>query len=573
MSHFTEWKLEDVQQEIDGPLTDVVGEDGLASNEAFVEDGDHWQDGDNWFGAGKDDASTWEASTKAKVERQFTPVDLIGEALDRVRDALLKNEPSIELAPVDETAEELTDEQARESDQILRELARWWDAKRLWPKLGEAVRRARWSTRGTLRMWVPPGRLNNGALPTGLTFADALDILDITDPKPSEAAVIVDEETQERVAVFLFTDDANQAQAELWWAGNPDAERSETEGATYFRRLGGSSDEDADAAVTFIPGTGGHLPIAQMEGSLLITDAVRRQQNRLNHFESLLNRSAETAGFPERYIVNAKPRGLWLTTPPSGAPALDEKDYKGTTYYLHESSLDLGAGITVNLEGIDMPDSDGGERVATPSVVFRDPTDPEYVIKSAQHAKNSLLRQVKQGHLINTSQAEASGTAYEQARADHENDLAGTRVELESMLREFLTAAIAWAGAMSSEAAGILDKWRLVVQLNVNSGPLTADQRSQTVSEWKDGLISRETALSKLGVDDVPAELDRLREEERAGLDLRSKQAEIITRLMVAIPELEPEAAVKFAGLDPEDPDDAELIGLLQRAGPRPRAA
>lgn len=568
MSHFTEWKLEDLRQELDRPLTDVVGDEGLDANEAFVEDGDHWQDGDNWFGAGKDDETTWEASTKAKVERQFTPVDLIGESLDRVRDALLKTEPSVELAPVEETAE-LTDEQAREADQILREMARWWDSKRLWPKLGEAVRRARWSTRGTLRMWIPPGRLTNGALPTGLTFAQALDVLDITDPKPSEAAVLVDEATQERVAIFLFTDEANNTTAELWWAGNPDSDRGEQEGVTYFRRLGGSDEEEGAGAAMFIPNTGGHLPIAQMEGSLLITDAVRRQQNRLNHFESLLNRCAETAGFPERYIVNAKPRGIWLPTPPAGKPALDEKQYKGTTWYLHESALDLGAGVTVNLEGLDVPDSDGGERLATPSIMFRDPTDPDYVIKSAQHAKNTLLRQVKQGHLVNTAQAEASGLAYEQARADHENDLAGTRVELESMLREFLTAAIAWAGAMSSEAAGILDKWRLVIQLSVNSGPLTAAQRQQTVAEWKDGLISRETALSKLGVDDVPAELDRLREEERAGLDLRAKQAEIITRLMVAIPELEPEAAVKFAGLDPEDPDDAELIGLLVRAGPR----
>lgn len=564
MKKFEDWELKDAQDAVAEPLEEAVTTDGLAANEAFVEDGDHWQDGATWVGPRGDDAS-WESEIKDQVERQFTPVDMIGECLDRIRDALIKHEPAVELAPLDDEADP-SDDERDEAEQILRVLANWWDTKKLWVHAGKAIKRGRWSTRGTLRFWVPPGKLVNDALPTGLELAEALDVLEMEAPTPSASAVVIDEATRRRAAVFLFTDADDKETAELWFEEvETSGDRKENPG-TQFRMLGGSAEAEGPGD-SVIPGTAGSLPIVEMGASLLVTDAVRRQQNRLNFFESLLNRNAETAGFPERYTLNAKPLGIWRKVAPTDKPPLDIRVVGSDTWYLWEAPLTLGAGITTNLEGIESGEE--GQTVTSPGVVFRDPTDPAFAIKAAGHAKDTLLRQCKQGHLVVTSRAEASGVAYEQARADHENDLAGTRVVVETMLREFLTAAIAWAGAMSTEAAQILEKWRVVVNLNVNSGPISAENRSQAVSEWKDGAVSQERMLSELGVDDIPAEIDRLREEERAGLDLRMKQAEIITRLMMAIDGLDPQAAAEFAGLDPEDEDDRALIALIQRAGPQ----
>lgn len=568
--HFTEWTIQDAQAALSDPLNEAVTPAGLASNRKFVEDHDHWQDGDTWVGPRGSD-TLWAASIRDAVERQFTPVDLIGEVLDRIRDALVKREPSVELAPAAglEDAEE-SDEEDAEREEILRALAEWWDAKRLWPRVGEAIKRSRWATRSALRFWVPPGlRDEDGSLPTGLALSEALDRLEIVAPDPENGGVFVDEETREEVAVFVFTDDENRTTAELWWAGNPAARPGELEDGTHFKLLGDA--DEGDVGELAIPDTGGALPIAGLEGSLLVTDAVRRQQNRLNFFESLLNRVAETGGFPERYTLNAAPIGEWLRTkPPDTERVLDvyTDPASGETWYLWPSPVTIGAGVLTRLVGIDRGGEEGGKE--SPGVQFRDPTDPEFAIKSAEHARATILSQCKQGHLVNTSRAEASGLAYEQARSDHVNDLEGTRIEVEAMVRRFIESAIAWAAVMSSEAAGILEKYRVVVNLHVNAGPLSPEQKREIVTQWKEGMKSRETALAELGVEDVPAELDRLAEEERAGLDLRKKQAEIMVQLLAV--GVAGETAALFAGLDPEDEEDAEIIAALQGAG-FPRAA
>ena len=565
IKHFTEWTLEDAQAALSDPLEDAVTADGLESNRAFVEEGDHWQDGETWVGPRGSDA-LWASTIKSQVLRQFTPVDLIGEVLDRIRDALVKREPSVELAPASGEEGGGEGQEADERrDEVIRALSEWWDSKRLWPLVGEAIKRGRWATRASLRFWVPPGRRDeSGSLPSGLTLSEALDRLELTAPDPEFGGVYVDEETREEAAIFIFTDDENRTTAELWWAGNPEKRPGEIEGATHFRLLGDTGEGDVSDLV--IEGTFGALPIAALEASLLITEAVRRQQNRLNFFESLLNRVAETGGFPERYTLNAKAVGIWQKiAPPSTERVLDVYRDPATdeTWYLWPSPVTIGAGVLTNLVGIDRGGEEGGHE--TPNVQFRDPTDPQFAIKAAEHARASLLSQCKQGHLVNTSRAEASGLAYEQARADHVNDLEGTRIEVESMLRRFLESALAWAAVMSAEAAGILDTYRVVVTFHVNAGPLSAEQKRAIADQWKDGLKSRDTALSELGVEDVMAELDQLAEEERSGVDLRVKQAAIVSQLLaVGVPG---ETAALFAGFDPEDEEDAELIAALQSSG------
>ena len=85
--------------------------------------------------------------------------------------------------------------------------------------------------------------------------------------------------------------------------------------------------------------------LAELRAPVLITDPVRRQQARLNFFESTLVRVVETAGFAERYTLNAAPQGMWLKTPPTTAPALDTQvDANNVTWYLHPVAhhTDLG---------------------------------------------------------------------------------------------------------------------------------------------------------------------------------------------------------------------------------------
>jgi hypothetical protein len=78
-----------------------------------------------------------------------------------------------------------------------------------------------------------------------------------------------------------------------------------------------------------------------------------------------------------------------------------------------------------------------------PGITFKDPTDPEFVIKACDHGRKTILRECKQGHLATDSTAESSGLAYMQARAIFGKDLRATKAPLEGMVRATIEAAIA----------------------------------------------------------------------------------------------------------------------------------
>ncbi|HSW29283.1 MAG TPA: hypothetical protein VLH75_07275 [Longimicrobiales bacterium] len=535
MANFDEWTFEDAQEAIAGAIElDLGSGDAFSQNHAFVEEHDHWQDGDGWVGPNGGDDVEVQTAVLANVERQFTPRDAIGEVLNRMANALLRQEPDVAFVPLQDIPDDASEEVRAARDAEVAELrgfiSTWWDRKKLWSKARLAAKRSRWSTRGALRTWIAPGDLietdspdddaEQGAgpsvdvLPQVGDFAEALAMVQLFAPAPDSCHVYTDEETQERVAIFLFEDEEEERQkAELWWV--------DAKGRTNVRIV--SDGEGADAEDPIDVDLGGRLPISEMEAELLITEPIRRQQMRLNFAESLMVRIAETAGFPERYTTNAEPGGIWLESAPSDGPALKTVVDKGRTWYLHPAPRTLGAAITTDLIGVVMKSGEGETR-ATPGVVFKDPTDPEFAIKAARHGYRTILEECKQGHILQDGTQSASGIAYEQARADYEDDLNDVRRELEALVRDTIEVALAWADAMMLQPKKYLERYRVSVTLKVKSGPVTTDEQKQNNENVKAGTMSTETAIARNGIEDVDAELERLRSSPEAVVALRIKQ-------------------------------------------------
>ena len=544
---FPDWDLTRAQQAITDRIEKTTGEVGYTRNKKLIEEEDHWMSGVGWVGP--KGTSATRSTVLAAVEPQFTPRNVSGEVVENATQGLMQREPDIEFVPLDLPPDGVpTEEQQAQADAMLRQLAQWWDRKNLWRYAKAAARRTRWAGRGALRLFLADGNLDveesetdEGivripVMPSGLTFAEALDRLDISAPLPDESVVYVDPVSRQRAAVFTFRegeDEKGDERAELWYVDGDD---------TVLRLLGGSEPEE------FRVPLGGRLPIAEAEGDLLITETVRRQQNRLNFFESVIVKVGESAGFAERYISNAAPSGVYMKTPPVGIDTpVAHQDENGVTWYLHPLPRTLGASITTDLRGI--VDADG--KIMTPSVTKFDPTDPDYAIKAANHGRACILQSCRQGHLAVDSTAEASGIAYEQARAQFLADLLSNKSGIEGMLREFIGCAIAWAGAMSSEFAGFLDRYRVVVNLHITAGPITAAQQLQNNANVEAGTLSLESAMAANGVEDVDAEVQRIREAPEARIELVSKQAEAITRLVDA--GLTWEEAALDVGIDDEE--------------------
>lgn len=525
MADFETWDYPKAAQALsDTAVRAAGGKDSFAASRGFVDHGDHWQDGHGWVGPYGTEST--KSAVLRKVLPQFTPADILREAIDRKLNALMKREPAILFEPIsgaepDEAAQRLIDTR-------IAELSAWWDRRgvRLWSRARVATRRMLWAGHGTLRLWIPPSMLQErqGArvLPTNLSFAQALERIYLSAPPPDAAMLYTDPDTQRVCALVAYdrvTGTETEKLLEVWWVDEA--------GKTQLRV---HSSKEGVAAVESSFDWQGTLPLAQAESPVMVTDAVRQQQRRINFFESVLVRNVETAGFPERYILNAEPPGVWSKTPPTLATALKTQDIGGETWYLHPEPMTLGSSIVTQLVGIETRDKDGNQSVQTPAVTFRDPTDPDFVIKASAHAVETLLRQLKQGHVALERTGEASGTAYQQARADFGDDLEGSRDPAEGMIRDAITGAVAMAESMTTEKTW-LKRYRTSVSLHVNPGPATPEDVKTGAAEVDGGRLSLETHLARSGVEDVPAEVERINAQPMQRLKLIEQAARTVDAL------------------------------------------
>ncbi len=542
---FNEWTRDDVVLAIGDQIEDDLGSDAaFQENKLFIEDQDHWQDGEGWIGpSGTPEIKD---TVLANVKPQFTPIDVISECVDRAADSLLKQVADVSFV-LAEGDEEISDDQSKEIDLMGRALSKWWDDKKLWEHAKVAARRSRWAARGIVRLWIAEGSLEKivnrdgtieFALPTGLSFEEALERVDVSAPLPDEAMVYKNPHSRQEAGLFHFTDPEGIETADIWY-------RDEA-GQTILHRVGDSADQ------TFSLDMKGAVPIAEMRAPLLITEPIRRQQRRLNFLESILVRVGETAGFAERYISNAEPQGTWLTTKPAGVINPETTEFEGTKYYLHPQPRTLGASVTTELVGL--VQNQETQELATPEVVFKEPTDPEFAIAGSRHAKRTIYEECRQLHVLLSGDPLASGKSREQARADFELDVTKMKAPLELMIRDILKATIAFASAMSGEQGDFLDTYRIVVNVNISTGPTSPEEIKQNNENVEKGTLSRESAMALNGIEDVDAELQKINEQPANMLGIRRRQMIVANLALQALPQLDAVGLALIIGVLESEP-------------------
>lgn len=531
----------------------------------MLEEHDYWQDGDLWpahMGGG----SQLRAENLRRVKPSFVPDPLLEDISETRADGVMQREPNVSFAPVEPAPEGSTAEQ-EQLDRIaamLQVLARWWDEKKFWRHARTAFARTAYSRRACIRISVAPGNLRQpeltlvdrfrgtrpaAVLPTGLKLADAFEMLEVTAPAPTEARVYVVPITRRKAAIVLDTviqGDTRQERAEIWTVeGLGDAKR------TSVRQL------DNGTPQTFPVNLQGRLPLAQMEVPELITDPVIKNQSALNFANTILPRVLETAGFPQTFFGNVEPPGIWLPYEPTDAPAIATEVIKGVPMWKHRVNWQFGFSAVSELVGLrtiertgQAPNVTEKEGFETPSVTTKEPTDPTYVVTGKTEIRATLYKQCRQGHLTNTSLAEASGLAYQQARAQFEAYLLGVKGEAEGMVRDIIEAAIAYAGLMSSEVGNFLQEFRCVVNLHVTSGPVTAADAAAAIQLRDAHLIADTTAMNRVGVEDPSAEVASIMNDPFMQLELSTKKAGAVNAWL-AVTDMP--AATHLAGLTPEE--------------------
>lgn len=477
--------------------------------------GEHWQNGTGWAGPVPDPLTTTTTDASAfmaKVEKAFTSSNVLAEVVDRHVSAVIGREPGWQFVPIN--APEGTDEVPKVPEpgeevqqgidplvaEIEAAVVRWCEKRNAHQYLEQAAADSVTTSRGLVRLFVPPGLLTDGTdgskvVPPGLTLDEALDLVYIEKVDPETGGTACDKNTMTEAAFVVWSEKVQEG------GGTRSRERAELQyieiDGKLKRTVVRTWDGQQELGALQLD-LGGHLLMHEFNSKPIVTSQLMQLQRSLNFAFTAMGNNNANAGFMERIITNAQAPGTYSDGPDG------QKIFKPSVRYPG------GPGATVMLTGHPISDETGNVVGYTnPMPHFRDPSSPEAYKASIQEYRQAMYMEAKQGHLLAQADGSLSGASRIQLRADFETSLRDTRNQSEAAYR-WMLETLAKLGGLFTGQASRYDTLRATVQANVNTGPLTDGERAAIIEQFKEGLRSRESAMVLLGVDDPDAEFLRI---------------------------------------------------------------
>lgn len=512
--------------------------------------GDHWQDATGWVGPIAGDATdpVGEATLKA-IEAAFVSRNAIAEITGRHVGGVMGRElhwkftVSRPLEPV-ERVDEVTGEtivedgQPDEGEQELIDeaetlLVEWWDRRNVPKTFKEALAAALNTKRGVLRIFVPPGmRDEQGNLPPG-DLRQCLEYIwiehlgsneDTLELELPSATVYTDKKTRRQIGVMTYREQEDTPDQETVGGNGAGEERAEltylaSDGQTVLRVI----NQEGDVEEPLVLPLGGRLLMHELTRPWLVTPQIVSQQKLLNLSMTMKQRNAVVGGFLERIFLNVNWPGKWVG--------------EGDNKRFVPEPVRVGPGHLTALQGNEVLDDKGDVvGVGTPNVLYRNPVSPDTFIATENSAYLAILQEANQLHYALAGDAAVSGESRKQARDAYERDLHLSGGAVETAVRWALETVLALAACLAGRA-GDFDGLRAYVQARIDSGPVSAEDRRSTKEMVEGELLSRESGMSEIGVEDVDAEQQRIdKERARRASERRKEEAELPVARQAAEP-------------------------------------
>ena len=532
---------------------------GADINRLFY-DGDHWQRGAGWIGPRPEVGEEGFTETMLELERGFISRNVVAEVANRHRAAVVGTEPAWGLTPIRglEDGEEPTKAEQDLIAEAEAALTTWWNERGIHSWLQKFVITMLLARYSTFRLYVPRGLLTEVTDEGGTRkvaaapdLASALDMVWPDAPQPLQAAVVTDDDTKDRYGVYVYTRQQQDGTNPEEWVEVVFRERRSRDANTIIRSIGPTTDTSYPIPL------GGRLTIYQGDRDLFITEQIRACQKALNLALSTLPRNVVTGGWLERVLLNAQMPGDWEYDPETG------DRIPGSFTPTHYAT---GSGTTNFVRGIDVESvTSQGDRtieLANPDVRWRDPVDVKPSVEAKEAHYRDILDEADQAHVLMNSEATTSGYSREQARADFESSVGDTLAVVEGAGRWLLETALAMAEAFMGQAGQFTSQLRVDFNCRVDLGPISPDEKRANDEAVKSGSLSLETAMSRNGVNDVDAELQRMMRQPGAMIQMWTRIGEALTNLTSA--GLDLATAAELLDLDPED------LALIKKAAAVP---
>jgi hypothetical protein len=481
-----------------------------ASTEFY--NGDHWQDGGGWIGAAPTFGTTAYKQTLAQIQEAFVSENVIGEVVDRHVAGVLGREPLWGFIPQDMVALSTRarrqrfqkragittvpavpaemDPAAQEADDAL---TLWWNQRRTREQMKQALKMALAEGVALLRFFIPRGlRDENGSIPDQSDLSSALDSVYLQVVTADKGGVFKDDDTEREFGIYLYERDGENF-AELSFVNQA--------GQTQIEILSDDGNEGP-----FVYDLQGRLTMYEFRRQPLITEQVKSNQRSLNLALTMMMRNVNLAGSLERTVMNAERPKKKIRVYDEGSPTKYREETVDGDYL-------EGAGATMFLTGL-LVRNDAGQIIqrANPNISFREPVKVETFTATRDQFYASILGQCQQKHAMISGDSTVSGRSREQARGEYESSLKDSADVIDDCGRWALEVPMR-LGAQLCNQVNKFAELRCDFTSIIETGPVDPQERVENRADVEARLMSAETAMSRNGIDDTDAELQRIAEQ------------------------------------------------------------
>jgi hypothetical protein len=498
----------------------------LGSVEKMV-NGDHFQNGAGWNGPGLSSNDDGYNVYQQRLKDKFTSRNLLAEVCSRHADAVTSIEASWSLVPrrelgtvdVTETPggaatpatssqrDTATSNEQALIDEATAALTTWWDGSGVWQAVQQAAETLQWAALkprlavAALRAYIARSAVIAGQVPTA-PLAEVMAAIRIAHHSPLACGVARDSDGMATLGFFAYQDDEQNNVLEL-------LERGSSDDVVLTIDTQGKAQTIVYPIKT--------LPIVEITTARpLITQQAKEQQRLVNKTLTMLSLNLDGAGMVERVISNAQLAGSWVNA--SGEEVTE--DVAGARFV--PAATAVGPGTMTAFQGLPIMGPDGSVAgYTTPNVQRFEPISTATFTEASALQLSVFYAEVKQAHMLIAGDATASGVSRQQAVADFKASVGITAKAVEKALRELLMLVLRWGAYLEAPdnptAWGRFDRLlRVQVECRLSTSQPTSEDNNDTRASYDKGLLSQETAMNRIGVEDPAAELARIAAEKAA---------------------------------------------------------
>ncbi len=128
-----------------------------------------------------------------------------------------------------------------------------------------------------------------------------------------------------------------------------------------------------------------------------------------------------------------------------------------------------------------------------------------------------MLSRAHQAYVFLADGGRVSGESRLRARSDFESSLNNTKQELDKAITWLLGTVLAMAATFSGKPS-YFDAVRIMADAPIDIGIVTPEERRVAKEMFEAGLVSKRTALTWIGINDVEGELQQMQLEAAEGI-------------------------------------------------------